>query len=79
MLLTEAEAAVAAKVSKKTIRRLINAKRLRATDYGTAGQHNYRIDPADLGRIEPQATEPTPLPRGRRRQSASPVGLVRVW
>lgn len=81
-LLTEQEAAERAKVSRKTIRRLIEQGRLEAADYGTQGQRNYRIDPAALAKVgagpAPDApgpveiTPPAPRPRrGSRRRAAA--------
>lgn len=70
-LLTEAEAAAIAKVSKKTIRRLIVAGRLPAVDYGSGRHHNYRINPEDLLRVQSPPTTDVPaaseiVPRQRR-------------
>lgn len=61
-LLTERQAADVAGVHRKTIRRLIEQGRLRAADYGTAGQHNYRIDPAELAKVTPLPGLPPTVP-----------------
>jgi excisionase family DNA binding protein len=68
-LLTEAQAATAAQVDKRTIRRLIQDGRLRAVDYGSGKRHHYRINPDDLTDIKPPSTL-TPLPRAPRRRPA---------
>lgn len=83
-LLTEQQAATAAGVSRKTIRRLIEQGRLVAADYGTATQHNYRIHPDALANVQ-SAPKPgsEPMPPARhsryRRQSAVPAELSAVW
>jgi len=65
-LFTEHEAALATKVSERTIRRLIEAGKLRATNYGMGKKKLYRIDPADLLNVQPFVViEPEP----RRRRS----------
>ena len=48
MLLTEAQAAREAQVDRRTIRKLIDAGRLRASNFGTGKRRHYRIDAADL-------------------------------
>jgi excisionase family DNA binding protein len=74
MLLTEAEAAEYAKVSRKTIRRLIAAGRLPASDFGFGGRHLYRIRPEDLdATMKPELSAPA---RGRRSRAASPGQYV---
>ena len=84
-LLTEAQAAEQAGVSAKTIRRLIDQKRLPAADYGTAAQHNYRIDPADLSRVmgstkKEEASKPSHRPsRRQRRSTSSSRGSNQIW
>lgn len=85
-LLTEQQAAALAGVSKKTIRRLIEQGRLKACDFGTGTQHNYRVHPDELFRVasipltNPEPTQPSPQVRPRRRQPASPVSdETRVW
>jgi len=50
-LLTEEQAAEAAGVDRKTIRRLIESKRLPAADYGSGKKHMYRIHRDDLTRV----------------------------
>jgi excisionase family DNA binding protein len=64
-LLTEHEAARAVKVSKWTIRRLIEKGKLRAANYGM-GCKRYRIDPADLNAVQPFDLMPQE-PRKRQR------------
>lgn len=80
MLLTEAQAAREAQVDRRTIRRLIQLGRLRASDFGSGARHHYRIDPVDLRAIAPPPeSAPTPMPpptSRRRRQSLSPAPLV---
>jgi len=83
-LLTEAQAADQAGVSTKTIRRLIEQKRLPAADYGTAAQHNYRIDPADLSRVmgsakKEEAAQPSHRTSRRQRRSNSSRGSNQIW
>jgi excisionase family DNA binding protein len=73
-LLTEEQAAELAHCSARTIRRLIRAGRLDATDYGTGKHHNYRISPSALARLN----DPQPKParqRRSRRQFASSASL----
>lgn len=80
MLLTEVEYAQVAKISVKTVRRLINAGRLLVEDYGTATRHNYRIDsearpiPATTQDASPAAH----LPRRRRRSSPASSSSIEL-
>jgi excisionase family DNA binding protein len=71
-LLTEKEAAELAQVSVKTIRRLIEKKRLKAEDFGTGSKHMYRIDPTALTSMnrepETQPAQVIPIPRPLRRR-----------
>lgn len=69
-LLTEAEAALIAKVHPRTIRRRIDDGTLKACNYGTGGKKLYRINPADLGDVQPNAVPAPPerRPRRQRRQ-----------
>jgi excisionase family DNA binding protein len=70
-LLTESQAAAAAQVDKRTIRRLIETGRLQALDFGSGKRHHYRIDPAELHAVQPVVDKPAitpPLPRRRRQQ-----------
>ena len=75
MLLTESQAAREAQVDKRTLRRLILAGRLRASDFGTRGRRFFRIDPDDLKKVLSQpsvsATPTPPLPPSRRRRRAA--------
>jgi excisionase family DNA binding protein len=76
LLLTVEEAAVAAKVSVKTIRRRIAEGRLKAENYGTAKRADWRIAPEALADLKPTVEpaaeiKPPRLRGGRRRQSAS--------
>lgn len=76
-LLTPKQAAEYSQTSTSSIVRLITAGRLRASNYATGNQRaKWRIDPADLARVDPPVSEhvrqPTPPPRQRRHgQSAS--------
>lgn len=88
LLLSEAQAAQAAGVSRKTIRRLIEKGRLRAADYGTGGHHNYRINPSDLVIVQAGSAgdggDEAPTPPGRRaragrRKSAEPQAVADLW
>ena len=72
-MLTIEEAASAAKVSPKTILRLIGGGRLRATDFGTKKQHVWRVDPADLKGIS-RPVEPAAEVRPRRRRGQASSG-----
>jgi excisionase family DNA binding protein len=68
-LLTESQAAAAAQVDKRTIRRLIQGGRLRAIDFGSGKRHHYRIDPAELHAVQPVGEKPaTTLPSRRPRR-----------
>ena len=58
-LLTESQAAAAAQVDKRTIRRLIETGRLRALDFGSGKRHHYRINPAELQAVQPVAEKPS--------------------
>ena len=87
-LLTEAQAAHAAGVSTKTIRRLIKQGRLRAADYGTAGHHLFRIHPSNLVIVKAgpagDGGDEAPTPPGRRaravrRKSAEPQAVADLW
>ena len=83
-LLTEQQAADAAGVHRKTIRRLIEQGRLKAADYGTARQHNYRIHPDDLARVAPipapkSVTPPVPSFRRHSNRQSAARGRVAVW
>lgn len=73
LLLTEQEAAQIAGVSRKTIRRLIEQGRLEASDYGTAGQHNYRIRPDALANLGMNAA---PAPAKEPPQAAMPAAEI---
>ena len=81
-LLSESQAAHAAGVSRKTIRRLIRQGRLRACDYGTAGHRLYRIHPADLTLISPAMAEDlepiTPPGRRSRARRSRPAASLEV-
>lgn len=70
MLLTEQEAADRAKVSLKTIKRLIAQKRLDFVSFGTGLKKKVRITEEALEHVRP-ALEPTPPPLRRRRQRSS--------
>src|SRR5258708_1599000 len=73
-LLTESQAARLAQVDKRTLRKLIEAGRLRAMDFGTGKRRHFRIDLADLKTI-PAASQSTqtPSPRPRRRGPSLPL------
>lgn len=75
-LLTEHEAAKAAKVSKWTIRRLIEKGKLRAANYGT-GCKRYRIDPADLLNVQPFDLMPQEPQRKRQRAIVDEGPVIR--
>lgn len=90
MLLEINEAAKVAKVSSCTIRRLIAAGRLRASNYGTGTRRaTWRIDPADLTAVtappppgEPPADAPLPTPRPRRhreRVASAASTTFQIW
>jgi excisionase family DNA binding protein len=67
-LLTEEQAAEYAGVNRKTIRKLILAGRLEASNYGTKRKQHYRIHPDALANIKP-VPPPAPIPRQRRRRT----------
>lgn len=79
MLLTIPEAASLAKVSARTIRRLILSGRLVASDFGNGTErHDWRIAPDALLRVAaPEFKNPalTQLVQ-RRRPTASPVDSI---
>jgi excisionase family DNA binding protein len=76
-LLTESQAAAAAQVDKRTIRRLIETGRLHALDFGSGKRRHYRINPAELHAVQPVVgkTPITPPPH-RRRQHPSRSSLA---
>jgi excisionase family DNA binding protein len=65
-LLTELEAAKVARVSRWTIRRLIDGGHLPAMNFGLGGRKVYRVRPEDLLHVQP-VQPPAPRERGRRR------------
>jgi excisionase family DNA binding protein len=72
VFLTEEQAAKEVQVDRRTIRRLIDSGRLKATDFGSGGRRLYRIDIADLKAIaNPGHNDKTAMPlqptRSRRR------------
>jgi excisionase family DNA binding protein len=74
-LLTVKQAAKWANVAEKTIRRRIKDGRLRASPYGSGSKRkNYRIDPADLTALKPEADAESAraltIPRRRRQPTA---------
>jgi excisionase family DNA binding protein len=78
VLLTERQAAAAAQVDRRTIRRLILAGRLTATDFGSGKRRCFRIDMAHLKTIQPSAKfnttqRPSACVRRRRSESTSDV------
>ena len=77
MWLTETEVAQMVKVSKKTIRRLIQAGKLPAANWGTGKRSNYRIhvdDVAAFGRRD-QADDPRPARIRRRHRPPLPTSV----
>jgi excisionase family DNA binding protein len=83
-LLTVNEAAAAAKVSSKTIKRRIAEGRLLAVNYGTARRADWRIEPAALANLKPvendNAELDNPARRRRRdRRTVMPPCVVKVW
>ena len=66
VFLTEGEAAMALRVDKRTVRRLIVSHRLRAVDLGTGRKrHRYRIDASELKAVaDPVESVATPPPVG---------------
>jgi len=56
--LTEDEAAAELRVDRRTIRKMIDKKRLAATDCGSDGRHCYRIHRDDLRQTKPQTDGP---------------------
>jgi hypothetical protein len=74
-LLTLKQAETAAGTSGKTLRRLIQAGRLHAVDYGTkGGRHEWRISREALASVKPAAQDEnadTPA-RARRRRISTP-------
>lgn len=83
LLLTVQEAAREAKVSSRTIRRLIQSGRLQASDFGTGGRrHDWRITPQALATVSPVAASPMPPARPTRRRhrpSPPPTGRFSIW
>jgi excisionase family DNA binding protein len=80
-LLTEEEAAAIAKVSKWTVRRLIERGVLKASNFGTDKHKVYRIHPDDLRAVQCPVPPPPPEPRVRRRRirNAQAVSSDPVW
>jgi len=77
VLLTETEAAAVAKVHPRTIRRLIDKGLLPASNYGLGRKKIYRIQRADLARVQP--AEPPPPTERRRRHVAPAATQGKVW
>lgn len=78
-LLTEIEAASIAKVSKWTIRRLIERGTLKASNFGTDKHKVYRVHPEDL-RAMNAPSAPMPMERVRRRRNRTqPASADEVW
>lgn len=81
-LLTVTEAAIAAKVDPKTIRRLIKSNRLKAAPYGSGTiRKNYRIRRGDLALVADNAPadashDITPQPRRRRLNASSAADFL---
>jgi len=69
MFLTETEAAQQLKIDRRTLRRLIEAGRLRALNVGSGRRRHYRIAQSDL--TEVNSTQPA------LQQTSSPHRLVR--
>lgn len=79
-LLTEVEAAAIAKVSKWTIRRMVQRGRLKAANYGTAKKACYRIHPDDLRDVNvPQISVKARVRSRVNSVSASPQPLTPLW
>jgi hypothetical protein len=88
-LLTIEQAATAAQVSVKTIRRLCQGGRLECANYGGAKRADYRITPEALAKLQavPVSAPPDAMPilppsRPRRRPQAPRPGKqfdVAVW
>jgi|GEM_PF-648753 len=70
-LLTEREAAERAKVHPRTIRRLIDAGKLPAVNYGLGRKRIYRIDSAALFQVQPVFVAPKET--GKRRTRNRPI------
>lgn len=66
MLLTEREAAVMAKVSIRTLRRLIQRGKLPALNYGTEKRKSYRINSDDLLGVQPVENPLSARPPARK-------------
>lgn len=77
-LLTEKQAASFAGVDRKTIRRLIEAGRLPAADYGTGKKKLYRINPDDLLSIKRGIPAPDVRLRPHR-QAANVAAAYLPW
>jgi len=76
-LLTESQAAAAAQVDKRTIRRLIKTGRLRAVDFGSGKRHHYRINLTELHAVQPVVEKrPITPPPHRRRRPRSVASLA---
>src|ERR1700690_3890400 len=83
VFLTEDEAAMALRVDKRTVRRLIVSQRLRAVDLGSGGKrHHYRIDASELKAVaDPveSVVTPTPIGRAQRRRHSASAGSVSAY
>jgi hypothetical protein len=65
-LLNEREAATLSDKDRRTIRKLIEQKRLPASDFGTGTRHFYMIRRQDLTQIAPKRVEIMPTTSVRR-------------
>ncbi len=74
-LLSEDEAAEAAGVDRKTIRRLIEAGRLAAADYGTGKKKLYRINRDDLPTVQQEVPDTIKVKPHRQFVNASAAYL----
>ena len=77
-LLTESQAAKYAGCSRKQIRTLIDAGRLKATDLSTGKHRHYRIARDDLKALPPQPREPQTGPWQRQRARRQPARQAAV-
>ena len=80
ILLTEAQAAAALQVDKRTLRRLIESGRLKAVDISSGFRRHYRIDPADLRDMAKREEKTTTIvPRRTRCGRLSSMGSVHAF
>lgn len=76
MVLTETEYAAEKKVDPRTVRKLIEAGRLAAENFGTGKKKLYRIAADAVVQPEPAKTPAAFVPASRRRRQTCTLAVV---